>query len=56
MVIGMLWEVTDLEVDKLVSTLIALYVPSKAPVPWDKVGKSQWSEGVLGELEIILTF
>lgn len=47
MVVGMLWEVTDLEVDKLVSTLLALYIPSNAPVTWDKVGKSQWSSGIL---------
>lgn len=48
MAVGMLWEVTDMEVDKVVSKLLALYIPSKAPVSWDSVGKSQWSNGVLG--------
>ncbi|XP_063833364.1 uncharacterized protein LOC135082497 [Ostrinia nubilalis] len=47
MVVGMLWEVTDLEVDKMVSTLMSLYVPSNAPVPWPSVGKAKWSQGVL---------
>ncbi|XP_047999592.1 uncharacterized protein LOC125236716 [Leguminivora glycinivorella] len=47
MVIGMLWEVTDLEVDKMVSTLVSLYVPSDAPVPWPSVGKTNWSKGEL---------
>ncbi|XP_063368810.1 uncharacterized protein LOC134657186 [Cydia amplana] len=47
MVVGMLWEVTDLEVDKMVSTLVSLYVPSDAPVPWPSVGKANWSKGEL---------
>ncbi|XP_073948672.1 extra spindle pole bodies like 1, separase isoform X2 [Choristoneura fumiferana] len=47
MVVGMLWEVTDLEVDKMVSTLVSLYVPSDAKVPWPSVGKANWSKGVL---------
>uniref|UniRef100_A0A2H1W5J8 separase n=1 Tax=Spodoptera frugiperda TaxID=7108 RepID=A0A2H1W5J8_SPOFR len=47
MVIGMLWEVTDLEVDKVISTLVSLYVPSDAPVPWQHVGKAKWSNRVL---------
>ncbi|XP_053617499.1 uncharacterized protein Sse isoform X2 [Plodia interpunctella] len=47
MVIGMLWEVTDLEVDKMVSTLVSLYVPSKAAHSWQSVGKAKWSQGVL---------
>ncbi|GBP93553.1 hypothetical protein EVAR_90119_1 [Eumeta japonica] len=45
--VGMLWEVTDLEVDKVVSTLLALCVPTSAPLPWESVGKAQWSNGVL---------
>lgn len=45
----MLWEVTDLEVDKVVSTLLALCVPSAAQVPWPKVGKAKWSQGELGK-------
>ncbi|KAF9417442.1 hypothetical protein HW555_005445 [Spodoptera exigua] len=47
MVVGMLWEVTDLEVDKVISTLVSLYVPSDAPVPWQHVGKAKWSNRVL---------
>nr|XP_034827801.1 separin [Maniola hyperantus] len=46
-VIGMLWEVTDLEVDKVVSTLLSLYVPSDAPVDWKHVGKAKWSQGII---------
>ncbi|VVC97061.1 unnamed protein product, partial [Leptidea sinapis] len=40
-VVGMLWEVTDLEVDKLVSTLLSLYVPSTAQVDWKNVDVEQ---------------
>ncbi|PZC82604.1 hypothetical protein B5X24_HaOG210048 [Helicoverpa armigera] len=47
MVVGMLWEVTDLEVDKVVSTLLSLYVPSEAPLPWQSVGKAKWSNKIL---------
>ncbi|XP_060806658.1 uncharacterized protein LOC106133222 [Amyelois transitella] len=46
MVVGMLWEVTDLEVDKVVSSLLALFVPSRAR-PWPAVGKARWSQGLL---------
>ena len=49
MVVGMLWEVTDLEVDKVVSTLVSLYVPSEARLPWHSVGKAKWSNRILGE-------
>ncbi|KAM3959521.1 extra spindle pole bodies like 1, separase [Aphomia sociella] len=47
MVVGMLWEVTDLEVDKMVSSLVALYVPSSATPAWPSVGKGKWSQGIL---------
>ncbi|XP_064074438.1 uncharacterized protein LOC113395504 [Vanessa tameamea] len=47
LVLGMLWEVTDLEVDKAVSALLALAVPSDAPLAWRRVGKADWSRGVL---------
>ncbi|XP_072934655.1 separin [Epargyreus clarus] len=47
MVIGMLWEVTDLEVDKVVSALVSLCVPSEAPADWASVGKARWSQGVI---------
>ncbi|XP_041972055.1 separin [Aricia agestis] len=44
-VVGMLWEVTDLEVDKVISRLLSLYVPTDAPVDWTSVGKEKWSMG-----------
>ncbi|KAJ0172900.1 hypothetical protein K1T71_011076 [Dendrolimus kikuchii] len=47
MVVGMLWEVTDLEVDKVISTLVSLLVPSDAPLPWPNVGKNKWSQGII---------
>ncbi|XP_050353492.1 uncharacterized protein LOC126775525 [Nymphalis io] len=47
LVLGMLWEVTDLEVDKAVTALLALAVPSAAPLAWRRVGKADWSRGVL---------
>ncbi|CAG9559334.1 unnamed protein product [Danaus chrysippus] len=47
MVIGMLWEVTDLEVDKMVTKMLSLFVPSKAPCDWKYVKKNQWSQGII---------
>ncbi|XP_045539175.1 uncharacterized protein LOC106713033 [Papilio machaon] len=49
LVVGMLWEVTDLEVDKAVSALLALCVPPRppAPAPWHCIPKDNWSQGVL---------
>ncbi|CAH0714013.1 unnamed protein product, partial [Brenthis ino] len=47
LVVGMLWEVTDLEVDKAVSTLLARAVAGAARAPWHRVGKAGWSRGVL---------
>ncbi|OWR47788.1 putative DNA double-strand break repair Rad50 ATPase [Danaus plexippus plexippus] len=47
MVIGMLWEVTDLEVDKMVTTMLSLFVPSEAPCDWKCIGKSKWSQGTI---------
>lgn len=49
-VIGMLWEVTDVEVDKVTSMLVSLFVPSNAPEPWGKLNKSQWTKGILGKV------
>lgn len=56
MVVGMLWEVTDLEVDKVISTLLSLFVPSEAPVAWANVGKAKWSHGVLGKIYITISY
>ncbi|XP_028026735.1 separin [Bombyx mandarina] len=47
MVVGMLWEVTDLEVDKVVTTMMSLYVPSRQALPWSAVGKTKWSQGII---------
>ncbi|KPI95957.1 Separin [Papilio xuthus] len=49
LVVGMLWEVTDLEVDKAVSALLALCVPPRPPppAPWHAVPKDNWSQGIL---------
>ncbi|XP_045503315.1 uncharacterized protein LOC123700208 [Colias croceus] len=47
MVVGMLWEVTDLEVDKLVTSLLALALPSDARADWRTVGKAAWNQGQL---------
>ncbi|XP_077295505.1 extra spindle pole bodies like 1, separase [Arctopsyche grandis] len=46
-VIGMLWEVTDLEIDKVTSMLTSLFVPSTANKAWGDVGKTQWTKGIL---------
>lgn len=44
----MLWEVTDLEIDKVTSMFLGLFLPSKASKHWGDVSKSQWSNGIIG--------
>ncbi|XP_018575922.1 separin [Anoplophora glabripennis] len=42
--VGMLWEVTDLDTDILTTEFMSQWIPSKAPVHWRYVDKSKWNK------------
>ncbi|KAK0182022.1 hypothetical protein PV327_000194 [Microctonus hyperodae] len=44
-VLGMLWEVTDVDTDKMTTTFISNWIPSKASRPWHDIDLDQWSNG-----------
>lgn len=43
-VVGMLWEVTDVDTDVLTSDFISYWIPSEAPVHWRYVDKLKWKK------------
>lgn len=45
--LGMLWEVTDGDVDRLTANFIANWIPSPAPRPWSDVKINEWCSGIL---------
>ncbi|VEN42981.1 unnamed protein product [Callosobruchus maculatus] len=45
-VVGMLWEVTDIETDVLTTNFLSNWIPSEAPVHWKYVEKSNWTKAV----------
>ncbi|XP_046741306.1 separin isoform X2 [Diprion similis] len=46
-ILGMLWEVTDFDVDRLTANFIGNWIPSPAPRPWSEVKINEWSNGIL---------
>ncbi|KAG8036480.1 hypothetical protein G9C98_003802 [Cotesia typhae] len=46
-ILGMLWEVTDVDIDKMTANFISNWVPSSAPRPWTHVNLDKWVSGVL---------
>lgn len=44
-VLGMLWEVTDGDTDKMTASFISNWIPSVAPRPWVDVDIDQWVSG-----------
>lgn len=46
-VLGMLWEVTDGDVDRMTASFISNWIPSPAERPWTDVNINKWSNGVL---------
>ncbi|KAJ8912438.1 hypothetical protein NQ315_006105 [Exocentrus adspersus] len=42
--VGMLWEVTDLDTDVLTTEFMGQWIPSKAPIKWKYVDKTEWSK------------
>nr|CAH7756667.1 unnamed protein product [Callosobruchus chinensis] len=45
-VVGMLWEVTDIETDVLTTNFLSNWIPSEAPIHWKYVEKSNWTKAV----------
>ncbi|KAG5897816.1 hypothetical protein JTB14_011816 [Gonioctena quinquepunctata] len=43
-VVGMLWEVTDVDTDTLTTDFLSYWIPSKAPVHWKHVDKTKWKK------------
>ncbi|CAH2007969.1 unnamed protein product [Acanthoscelides obtectus] len=45
-VVGMLWEVTDLDTDVLTTNFLSYWIPSKAPIHWKYVDKTDWNKAL----------
>ncbi|XP_030756726.1 separin [Sitophilus oryzae] len=54
-VVGMLWEVTDVDTDVLTVEFISSWVPSKAPIHWANLNKTNWTKGKEKKINPILT-
>lgn len=46
-VLGMLWEVTDADIDKMTANFISSWIPSSCSRPWSEVNLSAWCCGTL---------
>ncbi|THK33172.1 separin isoform X1 [Diachasma alloeum] len=45
--LGMNWEVTDLDTDRMTSCFISTWIPSKAEKSWNYIDFEKWSNGTL---------
>ncbi|KAF7280237.1 extra spindle pole bodies like 1, separase [Rhynchophorus ferrugineus] len=45
-VVGMLWEVTDIDTDVLTAEFISNWIPSKASIHWSNLDKASWTKGI----------
>lgn len=52
--VGMLWEVTDLDTDTLTTEFMSHWIPSKAPVHWKYVDKTKWNKAAEKSKYILL--
>ncbi|CAB0036240.1 unnamed protein product [Trichogramma brassicae] len=46
-ILGMLWEVTDADIDKMTAEFISSWITSAAKRSWSDVNLSAWSKGVI---------
>ncbi|KAG7205214.1 hypothetical protein KM043_018299 [Ampulex compressa] len=46
-VLGMLWEVTDADIDKMTANFISSWIPSSCDRPWSEVDTNAWCSGTL---------
>ncbi|KYN09010.1 PREDICTED: separin [Trachymyrmex cornetzi] len=45
--LGMLWEVTDADIDKMTANFISNWIPSSSEKSWTEVDKDKWISGTL---------
>ena len=48
-ILGMLWEVTDVDIDRMTTEFISNWIPSSAEKPWSDVDLAAWSKGSIGK-------
>lgn len=46
--LGMLWEITDGDCDKLTARFMSEWIPSEKKEPWSSVDLTKWESGNLG--------
>lgn len=46
-VLGMQWEVTDTDIDKMTTNFISTWIPSSSKRPWSRVDIDAWCHGNL---------
>lgn len=46
--LGMLWEVTDGDCDRLTASFISQWIPCEGKESWSTIDKSKWESGNLG--------
>jgi len=47
--LGMLWEVTDADIDKMTASFMSNWIPSTSERPWTEVDINSWSSGTLSK-------
>jgi len=47
--LGMLWEVTDADIDKMTANFMSNWIPSTSERPWTEVDINSWSSGTLSK-------
>lgn len=45
--LGMLWEVTDVDIDKMTAHFISNWIPSSSERSWTEVDIDSWTSGTL---------
>ncbi|XP_015599938.1 separin [Cephus cinctus] len=51
-VLGMLWEVTDADIDKMTASFLSNWIPSTQERPWSDIDPDLWRSGTFGFLDI----
>ncbi|XP_014216044.1 separin [Copidosoma floridanum] len=46
-ILGMLWEVTDGDIDRMTAEFMSKWIPSKVKKPWSDVDKVSWNRGLI---------
>lgn len=45
--LGMLWEITDADIDKMTTNFMSNWIPSSSEKSWAEVDVDSWSSGTL---------